>query len=101
MEAVSGPSAGGGTSIASLGRRGRGDADADSMGYDEVCTFPGCPHGRGDFCRDAPAGVDAGGPTQDVMLWQGVLGRRSSRSVMICLSNDSSEGSMWGDGSSL
>ena len=22
--------------IASLGRRGRGDADADSMGYDEV-----------------------------------------------------------------
>lgn len=36
MEAVSGPGAGGGTAIASLGRRGRGDADADSMGYDEV-----------------------------------------------------------------
>lgn len=35
IEAVSGPSAGGGA-FASLGRRGRGDVDADSMGYDEV-----------------------------------------------------------------
>lgn len=36
IEAVSGPGAGGGIAIASLGRRGRGDVDADSMGYDEV-----------------------------------------------------------------
>lgn len=36
IEAVSGPGAGGGTAIASLGRRGRGDVDAHSMGYDEV-----------------------------------------------------------------
>ena len=35
MEAVAGPSAGVGA-IASLAKRGRGDADADSMGYDEV-----------------------------------------------------------------
>lgn len=35
MEAVAGPSAGVG-GIASLARRGRGDVDADSMGYDEV-----------------------------------------------------------------
>lgn len=38
MEAVAGPGAGSG-GIASLGRRGRGDADADSMGYDEVRTM--------------------------------------------------------------
>ncbi len=36
MEAVSGPGAGGVTAIASLRGRGRGDVDADSMGYDEV-----------------------------------------------------------------
>lgn len=36
MEAVSGPGAATGVAIASLGRRGRGDVDADSMGYDEV-----------------------------------------------------------------
>lgn len=35
MEAVAGPSPGGGT-VASLARRGRGEVDADSMGYDEV-----------------------------------------------------------------
>lgn len=35
MEAVAGPGAAGGA-IASLARRGRGDLDADSMGYDEV-----------------------------------------------------------------
>lgn len=39
MEAVSGPSFGGGMAISSLGRRGRGDPDADSMGYDEVGGF--------------------------------------------------------------
>lgn len=38
MEAVAGPSAARGT-IASLARRGRGELDADSMGYDEVCTL--------------------------------------------------------------
>lgn len=35
MEAVAGPGAASGA-IASLARRGRGDVDADSMGYDEV-----------------------------------------------------------------
>lgn len=35
MEAVAGPGAAGGA-IVSLARRGRGDLDADSMGYDEV-----------------------------------------------------------------
>lgn len=43
MEAVAGPSAGVG-GIASLARRGRGDVDADSMGYDEV-RYPEIQHG--------------------------------------------------------
>ncbi|CAM9603690.1 unnamed protein product [Ectocarpus sp. 12 AP-2014] len=50
MEAVSGPSSGGGMAISSLGRRGRGDPDADSMGYDElmllVRRFRGSVKGR-------------------------------------------------------
>eukprot|EP00903_Cladosiphon_okamuranus_P007182 g6974.t1 len=50
IEAVSGSGAGGGTAIASLGRRGRGDVDADSMGYDElmllVRRFRGSVKGR-------------------------------------------------------
>lgn len=41
MEAVAGPNAGGGA-IGSLGRRGRGDVDADSMGYDEVIRVKKC-----------------------------------------------------------
>lgn len=43
MEAVAGPGAATGAAIASLGRRGRGDVDADSMGYDEVKFWQGIP----------------------------------------------------------
>lgn len=43
MEAVAGPSAGVG-GIVSLAGRGRGDVDADSMGYDEV-RYPEETHG--------------------------------------------------------